>query len=231
MNDSSLADRIGQQITTAAGAERAGRSETATIETLPARLGCSPEVVEILLAEGVLAPERPVHDGQPGGPLIFSSDALNAVKRLILSEVAAGALDGADGDPEALATTAAQAVARHQNEFGRKPKVTTLARPDREKDPSTIAKVGKVAGILAGGAALAGGASYLRGRSIGAAGAGFRGALGVAKAGAGQLATDARRGLGWARNGLVKAAPAAAAGIAEVAPDAIGRLRKAMASR
>jgi hypothetical protein len=64
-----------------------------------------------------------------------------------------------------------------------------------DKEPSTLAKVGSVAGKVAGAGALLGGAAYLRGRMAGSG----SGVMGAVKAGVGGFRQDASAAVGAAR--------------------------------
>jgi hypothetical protein len=171
---------------------RRGAVESHSPESLAKRLGVPVTKALALCRDGTLTPREIVQNGT-SRILAFDSDALNNLVRAHAAESAASAIElhagdlGSARDIELAAKIGLREFASHRT------------GPDgrylEKEDPSLASRVGKAAAIAGTGAAVVGGASWLRGRSVlGRAGARDAGVLGTAKAGFGRLRTDATRG-------------------------------------
>ncbi len=144
-----------------------GKKESHTPVTLSRRIGAPVSVCQQLVSRGILTPLHELYSGNTEGPLCFNSDDLNRVKREVALEIVARTVEQSNGTDDAIRFAAHHALTR------------TFARPEEEKDPRLADRLGKAAAVVGTGAALAGGAAWLRGRL--GAGANRAGKLGILK--------------------------------------------------
>ena len=177
-----LASRIVSLIDKHAAPVSPGRRESGTPDTLVKRLGVpDTEHVNALLQSGRLKSIGPVHKNDPEGPQRYESDHLNDVKREVLASIAEQVIEDYDGEPDDLPAAISAALASYLKSLNdgtaakgfaavTPRRVAFAYDPNAEERPGLLRRVGQVAGVAALAGAAYGGASYLRGRKIGAKG-------------------------------------------------------------
>ncbi len=215
MNTNSTAEFLNQSIDRHAAGTPRGKVESHDLESLCARVLAPREVVEKLLAAGVLRAQSAVHANQENGLHTFLSDDLNEIRRSVLAAIVEKTVEESDGLEGSQVTLAASnALNEHVKGFVKKPGakkefstafpagLVQLARYGEEEPgfAERAGTLGKVATVAGAGALAYGAAGYLRGRMSrpgiqlpGTQLPGARGAVADTLAGIGANNADLRR--------------------------------------
>jgi hypothetical protein len=176
---------------------RAGpKRESGTPDTLAKRLGVPADHVQALIESGRLVSLGAVNRNDPEGAQSYASDHLNEVRRDVITSIVEQVIDGLPDDAEAgtVALAVSHALETYQKSLTAPPPTDFAARPEDER-PGVLKRAATGA-LVAGG--LYAGASYLRGRRIGA-----KGILPALKAGNAANVADVRK-IGAKVTGLLR---------------------------
>lgn len=219
MNTNSVASSLANAIDRHSAGQPVGKRESHDLNSLCRRLLAPRDVVEKLLASGVLRAEAPVHANDSTGLHSFRSDDLNTVRAAVLTAIVERTIDESDGDPEGMTLAATEALRTHAASFNKKrtPRefcrfptgLVQLSRYGEEEQPGfaerAVGTLGKAAAIAGAGALAYGGASYFRGRAPGLS------PLAAMRAGHAANAADLKKGVTAIRGGAAKIADILAA--------------------
>lgn len=173
MKTNELEKRIVALIDKHAGHPTTGRHgpkrESGTHATLVKRLGVpDSDHVQALIESGRLKSLGPVNRRDPAGTQSYASDHLNEIRREIITAIVEQVIDGMpdDAEPETVSSAVAHALGAWQKSLTAPALKEFAARSDEER-PGVLRRAVTGAAVAGG---LYAGASYLRGRKIGAKG-------------------------------------------------------------
>jgi len=178
MMTTETAENLIRSINRYAGEQPVGKLESHDLESLSSRILAPRDVVEKLLAEGVLRSEGPVHAGDETGLHSFKSDDLNEIRRAVLSAIACMAASESTGDHGETSLAAGLALRNHVDSFEKRPDakpefsrfpagLVQLSSPYDEEQQGPFERAATTAAKVAGvGAAGYGAAALLRGRMM-----------------------------------------------------------------
>lgn len=145
------------------------KRESGTLDTLAKRLGVPDSAhVQSLIESGRLVSLGAVNRNDPNGTQSYASDHLNEIRREVVTAIAEQVIDAMpdDAEPESVAAAVSHALATYQKSLST-PAVKEFAARSDEERPGVLRRVATGAAVAGG---LYAGASYLRGRKIGAKG-------------------------------------------------------------